>query len=74
MVRLVIIVEEQSKRVFLEHALRRVEELADVQIIFHVADGYPDILRLVGAVTRAMRDPNMRFLILCDQDSLVDDG
>lgn len=68
MQRLVAIVDEPSKDIFLRNLQRRLDWLNRVPTEYQIANGYPEILRLVDAVTR-WRDPNMRFLILCDQDS-----
>ena len=67
--RLVFITEEQSKVTFLQGLPPRVPEIQDVPREFQTAEGYPDIRYLVRRVTRDWRDHNMRFIVLCDQDS-----
>ncbi len=67
--RLVFITEEQSKVSFLQGLLPRLPAIEGIPCEFQAAEGYPDIRRLVRAITRDWRDPNMRFIVLCDQDS-----
>ena len=67
--RLVFITEESSKVSFLQGLLPRLHSTFEISYEFQAAEGYPDIRRLVRSVTRSWRDPGMRFVVLCDQDS-----
>lgn len=66
---LVFVVEEASKEEFLSGVLSRLDVPEHVQVHFRVAEGHLDVLREIQETTREWRIPNMRFIVLCDQDS-----
>lgn len=69
MLTLVFILEEDSMRVFLEGARNRLPIPEETVIEFRVAEGYRDVRPLVRSTMRSWRQPNTRFVVLCDQDS-----
>lgn len=66
---LVFITEESSKVIFLQGLVPRIPELEGVYCEYRASDGFPDIRREVREVTRSWKNPHIRFVVLCDQDS-----
>ena len=66
---IVFIVEEESKRTFLDELLARLEAPAHVPVHIRVAEGHVDIRREIRKTTRLWRVPHTQFVVWCDQDS-----
>lgn len=66
---LVLVVEEPSKRHFLEPFLRQWSLPPSLIVEFVVANGHSDLTTRLYTLSRSWRTPNTRFVVLCDQDS-----
>ena len=66
---LVLVVEEPSKRHFLEPFLRQWSLPPSLIVKFVVANGHSDLTTRLYTLSRSWRTPNTRFVVLCDQDS-----
>ena len=66
---LVLVVEEPSKRHFLEPFLQHWSLPPTLVVRFVVANGHSDLTKRLHTLVRSWRTPYTRFLVLCDQDS-----
>ena len=66
---IVFIVEEDSKRTFLNELLARLEFPDHVPVHVRVAEGHVSILDEIRKTTRSWRVPHTQFVVWCDQDS-----